>query len=133
MAPTANRRVDLICSLIGNATSGYNQIRKNLDMSDSDRIPDDNLKDVNLDSSNIKEVVMENTNGNEANRDEIQLIAGLQQRIARKLSDLRYADGESEGDIIAQQTLLSGDPLPRKPTDDSSGTYPYASIRISPR
>lgn len=82
-------------------------------MSDSDRIPDDNLKDVNLDSSNIKEVVMENTNGNEANRDEIQLIAGLQQRIARKLSDLRYADGESEGDIIAQQTLLSGDPLPR--------------------
>src|SRR5205807_356021 len=32
--------------------------------------------------------------------DEVKQIAGLQERIARKLSDLRYADGESEGRLF---------------------------------
>ncbi len=43
---------------------------------------------------------MTDGNGNEARLDEVKLISSLQERIARKLSDLRYTDDESAGDII---------------------------------
>ncbi len=39
-------------------------------------------------------------NGNAARLDEVKLISSLQERIARKLSDLHYADDESAGDIM---------------------------------
>jgi len=39
-------------------------------------------------------------NSRNARSNEAQLILDLQQRIARKLSDLNYVDGESKGEII---------------------------------
>jgi hypothetical protein len=43
---------------------------------------------------------MTDSNGNEVRMDEVKLIVDLQERIGRKLNDLRYADSESAGNIV---------------------------------